>query len=184
MILATDPEARRLLETVADIAFIAGAKDYHSGDSRQDIDLFIKGAFEFEKKRKVDEKGNETYDDEDYMTAIERFAYDLLELEPLWGQQPPATGNATPTLIGDGETQEEKTKSDNHTEIDKPPRKVARYTVIFERDIGDEDGQNDLGVTDDASAIEQLRWELQDAYDECGIAGRFGIAKREVIEIK
>jgi hypothetical protein len=108
VILATDPEARRLLEAVADIAFIAGANHYHSGDSRQDTDLFIKGAFEFEKKRKVDEKRNETYDGEDYMTAIERFAYDLLELEPLWGQQPPATGNATPTLIGDGETQKEK----------------------------------------------------------------------------
>lgn len=72
----------------------------------------------------------------------------------------------------------------NYPGIDKPVRKLARYTVIFERELGDEDGQNYCGVTDEASAIQQLRKELQEAYDQCGIAGQFNIEKREEIEIK
>lgn len=108
MILKTDPHAKRLLEAVADIAFIAGAHRYHSGDSREDIDLIIDGAFRFEAKRKVDEQGNETYDGGDYMTAIEGFAFDLLGIPDPYIKSPasPATGNAEPTTLGDGKTQE------------------------------------------------------------------------------
>ena len=60
---------------------------------------------------------------------------------------------------------------------------IAKYTVIFDRVIGDEDGQNSYGVVDDATGIRQLRDELQEAYDECGIAGNFQIIKREVVEV-
>lgn len=63
-------------------------------------------------------------------------------------------------------------------------RRVARYTVILERELGDEDGQNYCGVTDEASAIRQLRNEIQEGFDDCGIAGRFNIEKREEIEIE
>jgi len=66
------PKSQRLLETVADIAYIAGAKRFHSGDSRQDIAHFIQLARQFEKARKVKD-GNETYFGKDYMTAIEEF---------------------------------------------------------------------------------------------------------------
>ena len=66
----------------------------------------------------------------------------------------------------------------------KPTRRLARYTVIFERELGDEDGQNDYGVTDEASAVQQLRKELQEACDECGIAGQFNIVKREEVAIE
>ena len=62
-------------------------------------------------------------------------------------------------------------------------RKLARYTVIFEREVGEEDGQTYLGVTDEAGAIQQLRKELQEAYDTCGISGQFNIVKREEVEI-
>lgn len=68
--------------------------------------------------------------------------------------------------------------------MNKPTRRLARYTVIFEREIGEEDGQDNYGVTDEASAIRQLCKELQEAYDECGIAGNFNIEKREEIEIE
>lgn len=61
-------------------------------------------------------------------------------------------------------------------------RKLARYTVIFEREVGEEDGQTYLGVTDEAGAIQQLRKELQEAYETCGI-GQFNIVKREEVEI-
>ena len=63
-------------------------------------------------------------------------------------------------------------------------RRLARYTVIFERELGDEDGQNYLDVTDESSAIQQLRDEIQEAFDEGHIAGNFNIEKREEIEIK
>lgn len=69
------------------------------------------------------------------------------------------------------------------TARDAGQRKLAIYTVRFERELGDEDGQNYLGVTDEESAIQQLRKELQDAYDECGIAGNFNILSREVVPI-
>jgi hypothetical protein len=62
--------------------------------------------------------------------------------------------------------------------------KLATYTVVFERVVGDEDGQNYLGVTDEASAIQQLRRELQEAFDEGILAGNFNIVERKETEIE
>lgn len=67
-------KGKRLLETVAEIAYIAGTKGHYSGDSRRDISDFIAWAMEFETHRREDAVGNETYFDKDYMTAIEEFA--------------------------------------------------------------------------------------------------------------
>lgn len=74
------PIHQRPLETVADIAFIAGAKRYHSGDSRQDVQDIITWAAEFEQWREVDAQGNETYHGKDYLTAIEEFALNKMNL--------------------------------------------------------------------------------------------------------
>lgn len=67
-----------VLETALDIAYLAGAKRYHSGDSRADIDTFIAWANEFETHLCVDADGNETYFGEDYLTAIEEFTNERL----------------------------------------------------------------------------------------------------------
>ncbi len=60
-----------LLEAVADIAFIAGEKGFYSGDSRQDIQIFIDLALEFEKRNGGVEWGVE---DRDYIEEIGDFA--------------------------------------------------------------------------------------------------------------
>jgi hypothetical protein len=60
-------------EALADIAYMAAARRYHSGDSRDDIDTFIQWANEFEGLRVSDGKGNELYDGEPYMDAIQTF---------------------------------------------------------------------------------------------------------------
>ena len=62
-----------LCEAVADIAFIAGTKEYYSGNSRQDIEDFIHWAEEFELKWKNKDWGaDDTFDD--YMDEIIKFA--------------------------------------------------------------------------------------------------------------
>lgn len=53
-----------LLETVADIAYLAGVARYYSGDSRADALRFIDWAQEFEASE---------YDKDDYIGEIERF---------------------------------------------------------------------------------------------------------------
>lgn len=71
-----------LLEAVADISQMAGASGFYSGDSRQDIKLYIQWAIEFEKihlgvKWGQDETmpdGKKFPFDSDYMLAIEKFA--------------------------------------------------------------------------------------------------------------
>lgn len=73
-LLDDDSPEVRLLEAVADIAFLAGAQRYHSGDSREDVAQFIAWAREFEPRREVSTAGEETYDGQDYMTAIEEFS--------------------------------------------------------------------------------------------------------------
>lgn len=65
---------RKLLETVADIAFIAGSSNYYSGDSRADISTFIWWAEEFEQSHV-----NTDWHDEDYMLAIEEFTIGRIE---------------------------------------------------------------------------------------------------------
>ena len=63
---------RRLLEAVADISYMAGVKEYFSGNSRNDIDRFIELAKKLETTRHVDRDGNETYQGNEYLTAIEK----------------------------------------------------------------------------------------------------------------
>lgn len=76
--VVTQPREDRLLETVGDIAYVAGVRGFHSGDSRADMALMIAWAREFETKRVVDGDGNETYNGDDYMTAVETFAGEKL----------------------------------------------------------------------------------------------------------
>lgn len=70
----TTGREQRLLEAVADIAYIAGGRSFYSGDSRKDISDFIEWAVEFESHRNMSTEGVETYHGDDYMTAIEKFA--------------------------------------------------------------------------------------------------------------
>jgi hypothetical protein len=59
----------KLLETVADISFIAGQKKFYTGDSRADISNFIYWAKEFEKQNSKTD-----WDEVDYIISIENFA--------------------------------------------------------------------------------------------------------------
>lgn len=68
----TDEE--RLLEAVADIAYLAGSDGYHSGDSRENIQNFIAWAKEFEAGRDKTAEEESAYGGEDYMSAIHAFA--------------------------------------------------------------------------------------------------------------
>ena len=58
----------KLLETVADVAYIAGKNGYFTGDSRADISEFIRWAKLFEEKHK-----NTNWDQKDYLILIEEF---------------------------------------------------------------------------------------------------------------
>ena len=58
----------KTLETVADIAYIAGYHKYYSGDSRLDISQYIQWATEFEKIHL-----DTDWDVSDYMLLIEEF---------------------------------------------------------------------------------------------------------------
>lgn len=62
-------EGNKLLEAVADIAYIAGQRGFFSGDSRQDIAEFIRWANEFETLNEETD-----WDENDYQEAIEAFA--------------------------------------------------------------------------------------------------------------
>lgn len=64
-----DDQIYSLCEAVADIAFIAGEKNYYRGDSRKDISDFITWAKEFEEKYKNVEWGV----DYDYIETIEKY---------------------------------------------------------------------------------------------------------------
>jgi hypothetical protein len=68
-------KAYSLLEAVADIAYVAGAQKYYSGDSRTDLANYIRWGKEFESIWK-----NEVWGDgeADYMTEIEQFAMDKM----------------------------------------------------------------------------------------------------------
>lgn len=63
-------------------------------------------------------------------------------------------------------------------------RQIAKYTVTFTREIGQEDGQEDYGVHDDATGIKQLRDEIQEAFDQGYLVGNFNIEGRKVEEVK
>ena len=64
----------KLLQTVADISYIAGCGKYYSGNSRFDISEYIWWAKEFEQIHKKTDWGNE-----DYMLAIEQYANDKIK---------------------------------------------------------------------------------------------------------
>jgi hypothetical protein len=59
----------KLLQSVADISYIAGSKLHYSGNSRIDISSYISWAKEFEIYHK-----DTNWDFEDYMLLIEEFA--------------------------------------------------------------------------------------------------------------
>lgn len=59
---------RSLLETLSDIAYIAGSRNYFSGDSRLDISEFIRWAKEFENINT-----HTDWDKEDYILAVTAF---------------------------------------------------------------------------------------------------------------
>lgn len=65
--------ANRLMETTAEIAYIAGQLGYATEDSRTAIGNFITWAVEFEEQRSEDAEGNELYFGKDYMSAVEEF---------------------------------------------------------------------------------------------------------------
>jgi hypothetical protein len=58
----------KVVETIADIAYIAGANKFFSGDSRLDISEFIRWAQDFEN---INSSTN--WDEKDYISAIEEF---------------------------------------------------------------------------------------------------------------
>ena len=66
-------DTKRLLETIADISYIAGQTQYFSGDSRRDISEMIFWAKEFEEIHK-----NTDWDREDYIITINGFAINKL----------------------------------------------------------------------------------------------------------
>lgn len=59
---------KKLLETIADIAYSAGHKGYYSGNSREDILNFIWWAKEFESYHKDTDWNNN-----DYLLTIEAY---------------------------------------------------------------------------------------------------------------
>jgi hypothetical protein len=65
---------QKILETVADISFIAGELKYFSGDSRADVSNFILWANQFEK-----ENSYTNWDDANYILEIEKFAREKIE---------------------------------------------------------------------------------------------------------
>lgn len=71
----------KLYETIADIAYLAGAYNYYSGDNRTDMQLFIHLAKKFEKKYKSTDWGSLQPDELDYMEAVEKFAKEELQLK-------------------------------------------------------------------------------------------------------
>ncbi|MBI2270450.1 MAG: hypothetical protein HYU69_08865 [Bacteroidetes bacterium] len=78
---------QKLLETVADIAYIAGQMKFYSGDSRADISNFIYWANEFEKKNL---KTN--WEEANYILAIQEFAKEKIENHS-------AAKNAQPAIL-------------------------------------------------------------------------------------
>lgn len=65
--------AQKLLETVADISYLAGVRKYYSGDSRSDISMFLWWAREFEEIHT-----HTDWDKENYMLSIESFTEEKL----------------------------------------------------------------------------------------------------------
>lgn len=69
-------DGSKLLEALADIAYLAGQKGFFSGDSREDIAEFISWAREFET---VHEDTN--WDEVDYYDTLEAFTLNKLRID-------------------------------------------------------------------------------------------------------
>ena len=59
---------QKLLETVADISFIAGENKFFTGNSREDVSAFIHWASEFQKENSIT-----NWNEVDYILSIEDF---------------------------------------------------------------------------------------------------------------
>ena len=66
----------KLFEAIADIAFIAGQKGFHSGDSREDVAEIIRWGKEFEAVHE-----DTDWDEVDYNEAVEAFANNKLRID-------------------------------------------------------------------------------------------------------
>lgn len=66
--------SQKLLETVADISFIAGERKFFSGNSREDISNFILWAHEFQKQN-----AKVNWNEVDYRLDIENFAMEKIQ---------------------------------------------------------------------------------------------------------
>ena len=64
----------KLIETVADISYIAGFEKHYTGNSRSDISEYISWAKEFEQIHT-----DTDWDYEDYMSAIEKYANERIK---------------------------------------------------------------------------------------------------------
>ncbi len=72
----------KLLETLADIAYIAGYHQYYSGDSRMDMSEIIAWTMEFEAIHQ-----DTDWDEENYMLAVEAFANGKLSRDQIFFHQ-------------------------------------------------------------------------------------------------
>jgi hypothetical protein len=72
--ITDDPKIRSFAESLADISQLAGQFGFYSGNSREDIDLFIDWAEEFEVKHK-----DTDWAEIEYMDEIEKFAMEKIE---------------------------------------------------------------------------------------------------------
>ncbi|RLD09299.1 MAG: hypothetical protein DRI44_08815 [Chlamydiae bacterium] len=67
-------ENQKLLETIADFAYISGRNNYFSGDSRADIQEIIYWAKDFEKKNEKTD-----WSCADYISEIEQYTVDKIK---------------------------------------------------------------------------------------------------------
>jgi hypothetical protein len=82
----TKEKTYKLCEAVADIAYIAGTRNYYGGNSRQDIEDFIHWAEEFELKWKNKEWGADETDD-DYIDEITKFANEKINASNIYSNE-------------------------------------------------------------------------------------------------
>ncbi len=76
--LASTPQVRSLLETLADIAHTAGHYGHMTADSREAMSMYIAWAVEFEAAQEAYLDGTILYFGTDYMDAVDRFTREKL----------------------------------------------------------------------------------------------------------
>ena len=67
-------ENGKLIETIADIAYIAGENRFFSGDSRSDVSEFLRWAEEFQANNNFT-----NWDEENYQLAIQHFTINKIK---------------------------------------------------------------------------------------------------------